>query len=162
MQQYYLIRPAVYGDLGSDAVIDHSARPPLLQKVHIEINVLSSDDLHAVHLCYMVSERLGRRLEGSKLTGAKIEEAQIELSEQAREYYPHVSSLGVLRLKVHGQLKIDDFRLDEHDRLIVSQAAMDVLREFRLEEGKVYDGNNPPSQEQITKDVWDDARRCVE
>jgi hypothetical protein len=161
MVEYYLLSPVVYGEMADGTVLDLSTHPPLVHNLHVEMDRPPLDDLHEVISCYLVSERLGWRLDRAGLTGAEVVEAQIELSEQAREFYPDAPALEVLWLKVHGRARFDDFGLDEYGRLIVSQAAMNILREFRLEQCRVYDGNTPPTIEQQSKDAWEDARRLV-
>lgn len=39
---------------------------------------------------------------------------------------------------------------------------MEVLRRFQLNECKVYDGENPPTPEQITEETWAEARAAAE
>ncbi len=88
-----------------------------------------------------------------------MENLRLEMCEQALEVHPGLATPELLWLKVHGRPRVDDFGLDEHGRLVVSAHAMTILGQYRLESCRFYDGEQPPTLQQVMQDLWDSAKR---
>lgn len=162
MYRYSLLSPTVYGQMGRGTKLDTSVHPPAVHHLHIVLDMPPRDDLHGDSPCFLVTPRLAKYLATSALSGFKLEEVRAEWNEQYLERHPDAPTPEVFWLKAEGRPLVDDFASDRHGRLVVSRAAMEALRRFRLEECKVYDAENPPTPEQVLEDSWEDARRAVE
>jgi hypothetical protein len=159
MGQHYLLIPSVYGQMGRGTIIDHTVRPPVVRCLHFVLDRPPGDDLHKSSPCFMVSDRLGRHIADAALSGAEMGEVQAELDEQYLTSHPGAPAPRVSWLKVHGRARADDFGLDEHGRLVVSEKAMQVLRQHHLEDCRVYDGDQPPTPEQVSADTLSRVRQ---
>ena len=162
MSGYYLLKPGVYGQMGRGTKLDPSVHPPFVSDLHFVFDAPPRDDLHASFPCFMVSHRLGRQITEAGLSGAELGEVRIDIDNQYLEDHPDTPNPDVFWLKVRGRSCIDDFGLDERGRLVVSEAAMQILRQFPLNDCRIYNGEHPPTPEETAKDARDRAKQVAE
>lgn len=165
MYRYSLLVPSTYGQMGEGTVLDHSGVVPGVRHLHFILDTVPIDDLHTSFPCYMASQKLGRELERhlarSALTGLRLGEARVELNDQYLRQHPGTAVPEIVWLKIGCNPMADDFGLDRHANLVVSAAGMRVLDGFRLRDCRIYDAETPPTENQLTEDAWEDARRAV-
>ena len=161
MSDFFLLRPSVYGQLGPRTVLDRSAHPPLVSRLHYVLDILPNDDLHSVFPCHLVSGRLAKRLEAGKYSGATLADLDAEMDPQLTRQHPKASLPDMRWLQVHGVVNRDDFAVNAEGLLAVSAGVMQVLRTLQLSGCIVYNADRPPTAEQITDDIWEEARRVA-
>jgi hypothetical protein len=135
--QYYLLSPEVAGGLGPNTVMNSTAHPPEVSRLHYELEGWLGDDLLESFPCFVVTERLAEAIQDAQLTGVRFGDAEVTASEQFRELYPQRELPRFFWLKVVGKPARDDFGLDDQSRLVTSEQALHVLRQLTLENCEV-------------------------
>ena len=159
MNNFYLIRPAVYGEMGPRSIVDRSSHPPDVAKLHLVLDRPPTDDLHTCFPCHLASDRLVQAINDRKLSGTRIDSVEVT----AAAHFPENQRLPLIfMLRIDGRPHIDDFGVDQDGHLVVSQNAMDVLKSLSLNEALVYDAHTKPTAAQMTEDLWADAERAAE
>jgi hypothetical protein len=148
--------------MGEGTVLDASVHPPIIHHVNFVLDSPPRDDIHTAFPCYFVSGRLGRHIAETGLTGVRVTELQVEMNGQYCETHPSDPVPEARLLSVYGRAQEADFGLDPGGNLIVSAAALEALRQFRLEECLIYDAWSVPTEEQMTEDIWEEARQAAE
>lgn len=80
----------------------------------------------------MVTDRCRRALEQSTLTGVGFEEVKVSKTAQFDELYPGRPLPLFWWLQVAGEACRDDFGLARNGRLVVSEAALQLLKTLNL------------------------------
>ena len=145
MGQYFLLRPAVYGQLGRNAILDRKTLPGKVKKLHLILDAPPHDDLHKVANCFLLSARLADHIVAAGLTGGSLAGLTVELDEQYLDFHPGTPIPEVRWLTIQGRAQEADFGLDDQGRLVVSEVALAALRLFRLEACMIYDFGNLPN-----------------
>jgi len=162
MGHFHILRPAVYGQLGDQTVLDPNVDPQGVDNLHLILDSPPRDDLHTAFPYFFASGQLGRHIVELGLTGGTPAKLRVEMDEQYRELHPNEPLPEVFWLEITGSAQDADFGLNADGLLIVSDPALAALRRFHLDECQVYDAGNPPSQEQMTEDIWEEARQAAE
>lgn len=131
---YFALEPEVAGELGEHTVMDTSVHPPVVTRLHYEIGYgWGGDELLESFPCYIVTETIADRLISASLSGFRVEDAEVTLTEDAVE--EHVGEV-VPRfrwLAVTGRPGIDDLGITDKAQIVVSARALDILRTGQLE-----------------------------
>lgn len=133
MKQYKIIAPEVAGSLGTQTVIDISTHPPLISTLHYEFFGWQGDDILESFPCFIVTEKLKKKIEENKLTGITFDNVIITKSEEFMELYGDLNLPQFYWLKVNGCINIDDFCISKKNYLMVSLEASIILKECNLE-----------------------------
>lgn len=136
---YFYVEPEVSGGFGDNAVVDTSAHPPRVSKLHYQFDGWLGDDLLETFPCYIVSESLAKEIELAGLTGYTFDDVETSKSEQFEELYPGKELPKFYWLKVEGVAGKDDFGVAEDCRLTVSTKALEVLKKGKIEEADLED-----------------------
>ncbi len=88
MSIYRFIEPEVAGDLGPRTVLDKSTQPPIVLKLHYELNAWLGDDLLTSHPCFIVTGRLRTALQKDGGTGFHFDDVEVSTTETFDELYP--------------------------------------------------------------------------
>ena len=136
---YKYVEPEVAGGLGEMTRIDSSIHPPIVSELHFEFEGWLGDDLIETFPCFIFSQRLKEKIQRCKLTGIEFDILQISKAEIFLELYPEKELPNFFWGKIIGQPFKDDFFLGSDYRLIVSESALDVLREFNLNNAVIED-----------------------
>jgi hypothetical protein len=84
--------------------------------------------------CFIVSERLAKLLVKAKLTGFELADVDVTLSEDAEELAGGPIDLPNFQwLQLVGRPNVDDFAADDKGSLVVSEAALAILKKRKLE-----------------------------
>jgi hypothetical protein len=131
MTSFYVLDPEVPGGLGENAeLIYRDGTYPLVERLHFEFGAWRyDDDLFQAHPVYLVTRPLADALRRSALTGFTLD-SDIELTadDNVKELEPDWQIPEAEWLKVTGTPGSDDLGLTDDARLVVSEAALDVLR----------------------------------
>jgi hypothetical protein len=131
MSPFYVLDPEVPGGLGENADLTYrNGTLPLVEHLHFEFGAgRYDDDLFQAHPVYLVTRPLADALRRSGLSGFTLD-SDIELTadDNVKELEPDWQIPRAEWLKVAGTPGSDDFGLTHDARLVVSEAALDVLR----------------------------------
>jgi hypothetical protein len=132
--QHSSLEPEVAGELGGDTVLDRSAYPPTVGKLHYVLTGWLGDELLESFPCYIVTERVADAIQEAAFTGYIIDNLRLEVSDQFRELYPSRQVPPFRWLRITGEPNVDDFGMSEEHLLVVSDRALAILRQFTLNE----------------------------
>ena len=132
MSRYWSLEPEVAGELGHASVLDTSVRPPVVSTLQYCFTGWLGDALLESFPCYIVTDALGAALLSSRLSGFALDAVDVVTSDEFDELYPSRALPGFCWLKVVGQPAVDDLGLSKEHVLVVSDAALQVLRQHGL------------------------------
>ena len=134
---FYYVEPEVSGGFGDNAIIDSSVHPPKVTKLHVEFDGWLGDDLLETFPCYIISEGLTKEIEAENLTGFILDEVEVSKSNQFEEMYPKRELPKFFWLNLQGVCEKDDFGFSYDYRLVVSERALKVLKNWKVEEADI-------------------------
>ena len=136
---FYFIEPEVGGGFGANTVVDTTAHPPVVSKLHYLFDGWLGDHLLEVFPCYIATEELAKMLEKEMLSGFSLHHVDVSKSEQFRELYPDMALPKFYWLKIDGIAGENDFGIAKDNRLVVSEKALNTLRTRQLEQADLED-----------------------
>ena len=134
---FYFIEPEVAGGLGDRTVMDASYHPPIVTKLEYKFEGWLGDELLESFPCFIMTEALSKYLIKANLSGFTLESVYISTSDEFDETYPNKILPKFLWLKVIGRAGVDDFGLADDHRLVVSGAALEILRAAQLDNADI-------------------------
>ena len=137
MKSYFYIEPEVAGGWGANTVVDTSCHPPHVSKLNYEFSGWIGDDLLESFPCYIVTERLQKDLIKTGLTGFFFDEVEISKSEEFMDVFGDKHLPNFAWLKIVGDAGKDDFGIADDYRLVISDAAYNLLRSHQLNNATV-------------------------
>jgi hypothetical protein len=136
---YHILAPEVAGGMGPGTVLDSSVHPPSVSKLEYEFFGWFGDELLESFPCFIVSDRLGEALRNASLSGFILDEVVITLSEQFNELHPNIVLPQFFWLRVFGRAGTEDIGVTRDARLVVSERALQIMRNFSLEHCEISD-----------------------
>lgn len=132
---FYELQPNPVGEHGENLALDESVHPPRVTHLHIEIDNWVGDDLAESYPCYVVTEGLAQALNNAGIGAYQLREAEATVADEGREL---IDELGLSEpkfqwLDVSGTAGEDDIGTTAGARLVVSDRALELLRQFRLD-----------------------------
>lgn len=132
---FYELQPDPVGEHGENLALDESVHPPRVTHLHIEIDNWVGDDLAESYPCYVVTEGLAQALNNAGIGAYQLREAEVTMADEGREL---IDELGLSEpkfqwLDVSGTACEDDIGTTAGARLVVSDRALELLRQFRLD-----------------------------
>jgi hypothetical protein len=138
MTKFYVVEPEVAGGLGSETV---SSRGPsghrIISRLHYELDGWLGDHLLETTPCFIATKQLADRLLEAGLSGFSTDLVEVSTSEQFRDLYGDRPIPQFIWLKVGGQPGVADLAVAPDLRLIVSAAALELLKSVGLEHAEV-------------------------
>ena len=131
--RYFIVEPEVAGGLGEHTTIDRSMHPPVVFKLHFQLDGWLGDDLLETFPCYIISDRLREQLDKTSFSGFRISEVEFSKSEEFEDHYPNKILPAFYWLKVFGKAGVDDFGVSKDFKLVISEAVLDVLKNFKID-----------------------------
>lgn len=143
---YYELKPDVAGQDGENMEFDPSVHPPRVFHLHVEIDNWAGDDLIENYPCYIVTDVLGCTLKDTGMSRYELRDLEVSLAPEGQEILAAsgIAQLPTFRwLYVTGSAGQDDIGVTSQGRLVVSDRALDVLRQFHMKRCDVeeYVGN---------------------
>lgn len=130
--QYFYIEPNVAGGLGNHTVLDASVHPPIVIKLHYEVEGWFGDVLVTTFPCYLVTEETQRALQQMGFSGATFADAEVTTSEEFHEDQPGQELPPFVWLKVNGEAGRDDFGIAANYLLVISKRVLDLLESLGI------------------------------
>jgi len=81
---------------------------------------------------FIVTEEAERRLQETRISGARFDEVKITTSGEFRDFYPNRRLPKFVWLRVDGQPGKDDFGTTLGGKLIISERALEALKELGI------------------------------
>lgn len=125
---FFSLRPEVAGGMGPSTVLDHSTHPPIISRLHYELDDWLGDCLVQTFPSYLVMHSTAVRLTTMTYTGFRIGAALVTTSELYQEINPEGTHPDLDWLVIHGRPGHDDFGLTPPALLVVSSRALDLLQ----------------------------------
>ena len=135
--RYFSIEPEVAGDLGENTIMDSNRHPPLVKKLHYEFITWLGDALLESFPCFIVTESGMKKLQAASLTGINFGPVEVTASEEFQDFYPDRKLPTFAWMQAQGVPGQDDFSIGPDFRLVVSERALQVLRELGISHAKV-------------------------
>ena len=133
MSNYYVVEPEVAGGWGENTEVTRiPGQPVIVNKLHYDFDGWLGDELLESTPCYIVTERLADELKRLRLEGVEFDDVEVTKSEQFEEIYPGRELPKFKRLKVRGLPGKHDFGVTADLMLVVSEKAMEALKNFGL------------------------------
>ena len=132
---HHKLTPDVAGELADHTELDRSVHPPRVQRFAYVIDNWLGDDILETYPTFMVTETLVGPLNGSGLSGYEIRQAEVTIEEESRETLSMIGRTEFPNfrwLHVVGKAGCDDFGLTATGDLVVSERALNVLRQGQL------------------------------
>lgn len=130
--KYFYVDPEVAGGLGSRTVMDRSVHPPLVARLHYHIEGWLGDVVLESFPCFIVTLEVMDSLREFGATGVDFDDADISISAQFKETHPDLTIPHFVWMKIAGQASQDDFGAGSDGRMIVSEAALELLRKLGI------------------------------
>lgn len=130
---FYRLEPEVAGGLGPLTVRDNSLPAGAILKLNYEFDGWLGDELLESFPCFIITEKLRRRIEEAKSTGCSFDDVEISTSERFRSLYPEIRLRQFHWLKVVGKAGADDFGLSSDGSLVVSERALQAMKQGQLD-----------------------------
>jgi hypothetical protein len=133
LSDFYIVEPEVAGGWGSNTkAIRTLGEPVIVTKLHYVFDDWLGDALLTTSPCYIGTELLAGEIEKTQLDGVLFDEVEITKSDQFKELYPNLNLPKFLWFKIHGSLGKDDFGMTSNLQLVVSKAALEILKNIGL------------------------------
>jgi hypothetical protein len=142
MMRYFYFEPEVAGGLGDQTIMDRSVHPPIISKLHYQMEGWLGDAILESFPAFIVTEDAKQGLLKSGATGANFGEVKVTTTNNFRKLHPSREVPPFAWLKPTGEAGQDDFGTASDGRLVVSDLALNVLRKFGAENALVepFDG----------------------
>jgi hypothetical protein len=137
--KFRILDPEVAGGLGSRTRMDSSVHPPVVKRLHYELEGWLGDDLVQTFPCYLVTKKLQATLAAMHPTGLSFAAADVSAAEGFNDRNPGVALPELTWLKVHGAPGKDDFGLTADARLVVSDHILEQMQTAQLSHCDVVD-----------------------
>jgi hypothetical protein len=130
--QHAYIEPEVSGGLGDHTIMDRRVHPPIVSKLHYQMEGWLGDAILESFPAFIVTEEAKQGLLASGVTGAIFAEVEVTTTDDFRALYPDRELPLFAWLKPEGEAGHADFGTASDGRLVVSERALNVLRQFGL------------------------------
>lgn len=132
MSMFYYVEPEVAGGFGDGTVMDTAVTPPHVRILEYEFSGWMGDELLESFPCFVVTLNLARALKKNQFTGFTLATVGIKKTDQFDMMYPSMILPEFKWLKVHAVAGSSDFGLSQDFRLVVSDAALEVIKSCGL------------------------------
>lgn len=130
--KYFYIQPEVAGGLGENTIMDRSEHPPVVSRLHYEFDGWGGDVLLRSFPCYIITEGAKRKLQSLDSTGIKFDKVEVTTSELFHELFPDRQLPKFVWLQIVGKPGQDDFGIADNHKLVVSERALEALKELGI------------------------------
>jgi hypothetical protein len=144
---FFALEPEVAGGWGKNTTFTRTPGiPVVVHKLQYEFEGWLGDEILETTPCFIVTERLADEIRRRNLSGAEFGEVEVTKSAQFRLFHPERKLPKFVRLLPGPNPGRDDFGLGADLILVVSEAALALLRESGISNAgsvKPYEGRRP-------------------
>ncbi len=135
--KYFIIEPEVAGTLGKHTKREASVHPPVINKLHYIIENWLGDDIIAAFPVMLITEKLKKLIEDANLTGYEISDCELSISDNYLELKGNSEIPIFYWFKITSSFFETDFLLNQYHHLVVSEKALNILKNARIEEANI-------------------------
>jgi hypothetical protein len=125
--RYFYVEPEVAGGLGNNTVMDSSRHPPIVSRLHYQIDGWAGDAILESFPIFIVTEGAKESLLQIGATGAAFADVEVTVSDKFEDLQPGQKFPVFAWLKPSGKAGQDDIGATVGGRLVLSQRALDAL-----------------------------------
>ena len=129
---YYYIEPEVSGGLGCRTIMDRSVHPPIISKLHFDMDGWLGDAILESFPCFVVTQEAKQGLVMMEATGGNFDDVDVTFTDRFKEQYRHRDVPSFAWLRPVGQAGQDDIGVISDGRLVVSERALSLLQKFGI------------------------------
>ena len=138
MNEHFIVRPEVAGELGPSTLLDATQHPPVVHELHYVFQDWLGDTLLEGFPCFICTSQIAERIDRSDVTGVGFNSIKkISKSREFSEFNGRVRLPRFVWMKVYGVAGEDDFGLSPDFCLVVSAFALKILRSGKLDNAEV-------------------------
>ncbi|MHC8319084.1 hypothetical protein [Pseudomonas sp. LB3P31] len=130
---FYYIEPEIAGGFGKDTIMDASIHPPVVKNLEYRFEGWLGDELLETFPCFILTERLARRIIALRFTGFSLDSVIVSKSVSFEEMEPSTILPLFYWLKVDGKAGVSDFGVANDHRLVVSDRVVGVLNGHHIQ-----------------------------
>lgn len=140
--KYYQIEPEVAGGIGQHSLIDRSSGKMVVRKLHYEFDGWLGDVLLESCPCFIVTEAAKKKLQSIGATGIKFDKVEVTTSGEFQDFHPNQLLPKFVWLQIDGKPGKDDFGIARGPGLVISERALEALKELGISNALVteYEG----------------------
>ena len=146
VSQYYIIEPEVAGGLGLNSNIDRTTFPPIVEKLHFVFEGWLGDPILESFPCFIVTDRLARKMEEAGLTGFHLQPLEVSFSESfhSSETDPKSEEFRWLVLDT-GDISTD-LATTNDGRLVASKKALELMIASGMKNAEISTAHEGPDE----------------
>jgi len=130
--RYFLLKPAIDGELGQKTEMDYTVIPPRVIDLHYNMDSWDGDALVVTFVDnFLLTTAAARALTQAGLTGMSFDKAHVTRSVIFREIHPGRRLPRFVWFRPNGTAGVDDFGVSNR-HLIVSKRALDLLKQLGI------------------------------
>lgn len=134
---YFYVEPEVAGGLGKRTEMDRSTHPPMISRLHYEVDDWMGDAILESFPVFIVTEKAKESLLQINATGATFKDVEITVSNEFEQLHPGLKLPVFSWLKPEGKAGHDDIGTAVDGRLVLSQRALDVLDRLGISHAQI-------------------------
>ncbi|MEM6499893.1 MAG: hypothetical protein AAF709_24690, partial [Pseudomonadota bacterium] len=128
--RYFYVEPEVSGGIGDRTIMDRSVHPPIISKLHYEMEGWLGDAILESFPAFIVTVEAKQGLIAADVTGVNFADVDVSTTDNFRDLYPDREIPPFAWLKPAGMAGRDDLGTSSDGRLVVSDRALEVFRKF--------------------------------
>jgi len=112
--------------------MDPSVHPPIVTRLHYEFDGWLGDALLESFPCWIVTMAAKDRIRSLRLTGVDFADVEVTTSGEFQDFYPNRQLPKFCWLQVKGEAGHDNFGIADDHRLVVSERALEALKDLGI------------------------------
>jgi hypothetical protein len=145
--EYFYVEPEVAGALGERTIMDRSVHPPLVERLHYQLEGWLGDPVLESFPAFILTQDTKETLLRMGATGATFDDVEVTVSDQFRELYPGRNLPRFVWLKPEGRAGRADIGTAADGRLVVSRPVLDAFGSLGMSHALVepFGGEGSPA-----------------
>ncbi|MCP4357557.1 MAG: hypothetical protein GY796_06030 [Chloroflexi bacterium] len=131
--EFFVLEPEVAGGWGKNTEADTSVYPPRVFKLHYEFSGWLGDCIIESFPCFLVTADASQAISEAHLSGYEFVNVEVSQSNEFDEFHPGYELPTWRWLEPTGTPGKDDFAVTNKVVLVVSNRALNILKEHGLE-----------------------------
>ena len=128
--KYFVIKPAIAGEMGDLAEVDFSSNPPIIHKAHAELFCEPESYLIFASPFFLVRKLLRERIDESEISGIEWIDGEVTQSPQYEELSNESTIPDLFFLKPVGMAGKDDVAYHNNRGFLGSEKFVSVIKTF--------------------------------
>ena len=138
--KYYVLKPEIAGELGDRSELVYEAGK-IKEVTFLEYRFIGwqGDELLSTHPCFIVTESLQKNIVSNNLTGVEFSDIEVSFSDEFSDMYGDIKIPKFVQIICNASYEKNifnlqsDFYFNKYKEMIVSEKAMGVLKQHKLD-----------------------------